>query len=141
MVSESIMTTLQRIEGYRFQVDFDVDGVPRLVVDEMQPLGESLGPNPTRLLSTAVGHCISSSLLYCLNKARVRVKTLETTVTATVQRNEEGYLRVAGLDVQLHLEVSEADTARVSRCLNIFENYCTVTQSVRQGIDVTVNIQ
>jgi len=140
-VSESIMTTLKRIEGYQFTVGFDVDGVPRLVVDEMQPIGESAGPNPTRLLSTAVGHCLSSSLLYCLSKAKVRVQSLDTTVKATVARNAEGYLRVAGLDVQMHLGVSEADEARVSRCLTIFEKYCTVTQSVRQGIDVKVTIQ
>ncbi len=141
LLSESIMTTLKHIEGYRFQVGFDVDGVPRLVVDEMQPIGESAGPNPTRLLSTAVGHCLSSSLLYCLSKAKVRVQALETTVKATIKRNEEGYLRVAGLEVQMHLEVSDEDKARVSRCLTIFEKYCTVTQSVRQGIDVKVNIQ
>jgi organic hydroperoxide reductase OsmC/OhrA len=140
MSSDLISTTLEFLEGYRFKVGFDVEGVPGLVVDEMKPIGEGAGPNPTRLLSTAVGHCISSSLLFCLSKAKVKVKKLTTTVKANVERNKEGYLRIAGLDVQLYLEVNEDDKARVPRCLNIFENYCTVTQSVRKGIEVKVNV-
>ena len=139
-MSESVLTKLGLLERYRFRVEFDVDGVPSLVVDEMKPIGEGLGPNPTRLLSAAVGHCLSSSLLYCLGKAKINAKKLDTTVTANVERNKEGYLRIAGLDVQLHLEVSDEDKPRLPRCLSIFENYCTVTQSVREGIDVKVNI-
>jgi len=132
---------LQLREGYRFNVEFDVEGVPSLVVDEMKPIGKGLGPNPTRVLSTAVGHCLSSSLLYCLSKAKVKVKKLDTSVKAYTERNKEGYLRITGLDVEIHLEVNEEDKLRVPRCLDIFENYCTVTQSVRKGIDVKVNIK
>ena len=140
MLSELISTRLMLIEGYRFKVEFDVYGIPSLVVDEMKPIGKEKGPNPTRLLSAAVGHCISSSLLYCLGKAKVKVKKLETTVQANVERNKEGYLRIPGLDVQVRLEVSEEDKARVPRCLKVFENYCTVTQSVKKGIEVKVRI-
>jgi hypothetical protein len=35
----------------------------------------------------------------------------------------------------VHLDVDEQDRTRVTRCLDIFENYCTVTQSVRKGIE------
>jgi uncharacterized OsmC-like protein len=139
-LSELITTRLELLDGYRFKVEFDVYSVPSLVVDEMKPIGEGEGPNPTRLLSAAVGHCVSSSLLYCLGKARVHVRKLETAVQAKVERNKEGYLRIAGLNVQVHLEVDEEDKTRVPRCLKIFENYCTVTQSVRKGIEVKVNI-
>jgi organic hydroperoxide reductase OsmC/OhrA len=139
-LSELISTRLELLEGYKFKVEFDVHGIPSLVVDEMKPIGKEEGPNPTRLLSAAIGHCISSSLLYCLGKAKVKVKKLETMVQANVERNKEGYLRIAGLDVQVGLEVSEEDKARVPRCLKIFENYCTVTQSVRKGIEVKVSI-
>jgi uncharacterized OsmC-like protein len=43
--------------------------------------------------------------------------------------------------VQLRLDVDEKDKDRVPRCLDIFEKYCTVTQSVIKGIKVTVNVQ
>ncbi len=67
-MSESVLTKLELLEGYKFKFGFDMEGVPSLVVDEIKPIGEGSGPNPSRLLSTAVGHCLSSSLLYCLRK-------------------------------------------------------------------------
>ena len=138
-MSESIVTKLGLLEGYKFKVEFDVEGVSNIIVDEIKPIGESLGPNPTRLLSVAVGHCLSSSLLYCLKKAKIKVKNLNTLIKTNIERNEEGYLRVESLHVQIRLEVNEEDKQRVPRCLSIFENYCTVTQSVRRGIEVKVN--
>ena len=139
-MSEPIVTRLKLVKGYRFGVEFDVEGMPGIVVDETKPAGEGLGPNPTRLLSAAVGHCLSSSLLFCLSKAKIEAKGMETTVKTNIVRNEEGRLRVQEIDVQIRLDVDEQDKPRIGRCLEIFENYCTVTSSVRKGIQVNVNI-
>ncbi len=138
-VSE-IVTKLKLLEGYKFRVEFDVEDMPSLIVDEPKPIGEGSGPNPTRLLSAAVGNCLSSSLLYCLGKAHVRVKDFETTVQTKIARNEEGRLRVRNLGVKIHLDVEDEDRERVPRCLELFEEYCTVTPSVRKGIEVNVSI-
>ena len=138
-MSEAV-TKLKFIQGYRFKAIFDLERVPDILVDESKPAGEGLGPNPTRLLSVAIGHCLSSSLLYCLRRARIEVKGLETNVKATIARNEEGRLRVRDIDVQIDLDVGEEDQERVSRCLEVFEDYCTVTQSVRRGIQVNLKV-
>jgi uncharacterized OsmC-like protein len=140
-LSESTVTKLKRIQGYKFKAEFDAEGMPDLIVDEVEPIGESSGPNPSRLLSAAVGHCLSSSLLFCLSKARINAKNLETTIKATRETNEEGRPRIRKLEVEMHLDVDEKDRNRVARCVSIFENYCTVTQSVRKGIEVTVNVK
>jgi len=92
-------------------------------------------------LSAAVGHCLSSSLLYCLSKARIRAKNLETTVKLQTAINEEGPLRVKEINVRIVLDVNEDDKARLPRCLDIFENYCTVTESVRKGVPVNVEMK
>jgi uncharacterized OsmC-like protein len=134
------MTTLTHIEGFKFKVSFDVNSMPDLIVDEPKPIGTASGPNPTRVLSAAVGHCLSSSLLFCLQKARIVVNGLETAIQANVERNAEGRLRITSLDAQIHIEVNEEDKPRVSRCLQIFEEYCTVTQSIIDGLKVNVNI-
>ena len=139
-LSEPTITKLKRIQGYKFKAEFDAEGIPNLTVDEVEPIGDSSGPNPSRLLSVAVGHCLSSSLLFCLSKARINAKNLETTIKTAQQRNKEGSLRISKLEVEMHLEVDEKDRDRVGRCLDIFEDYCTVTQSVRKGIEVTVHI-
>ena len=103
-MSISIFTKLKLIQGHKFKVEFDSEGIADLIVDEPKPMGENSGPNPTRLLSAAVGHCLNSSLLFCLSKARINVKNLETTVKATQERNKEGFLKIKKLEAEMHLD-------------------------------------
>ena len=137
---KNFVTKLRLKDGYKFNAIFDVDYIPDLVLDETKPDGEGSGPNPTRLLAAAVVHCMSSSLIYCLKKARILVIDIETIVKTSLFRNETGRLRIRNIDVQINLKVNKKDESRLSRCLGIFEDYCTVTQSIRKGIEVNVNV-
>jgi uncharacterized OsmC-like protein len=139
-LSEPIVTKLKLVKDYHFNVEFDLKDMPGIVVDETKPIGDNLGPNPTRLLSAAVGHCLSSSLLFCLSKAKIKARNMETTVKTNIARNEEGRSRVQGIEAQIRLDVDEKDKPRLPRCLEIFENYCTITASVRKGIEVKVTV-
>jgi uncharacterized OsmC-like protein len=134
------VTKLRLRNGYQFNVIFDVDYIPDLLLDETKPNGEGSGPNPPRLLAAAVGHCMSSSLIYCLKKARIPILDIETTVTTSLFRNEIGRLRIRSIDVQIILKVNKEDEPRLPRCLTLFEDYCTVTQSIRKGIEVNVHV-
>jgi organic hydroperoxide reductase OsmC/OhrA len=127
-------------DGYRFLVDFQQDGVPTLVVDEPAPLGAGQGPNAARLLAAAVGNCLSASALFCLRRARIPVRAMHTRVVASLVRNDDARLRVGGLHVQIEPQVDAADVGRIRRCLTLFEDYCVVTQSVRSGLEVTVEV-
>ena len=140
MSEKNIVTKLRLIDGYQFNVESDVEYIPNFLVDEAKPDGEGSGPNPPRLLAAAVGHCMSSSLIYCLKKARISVRDIETTVKTSLFRNETGKLRIRSIDVQISLKVDEEDEHRVQRCLTLFEDYCTVTQSIRKGIEVNVHV-
>jgi uncharacterized OsmC-like protein len=82
------VTHLNRVRDYQFKVKFDLPGMPELLADESEPLGKNAGPNPSRLLSAAVGGCLSSSLLFCLSKERIAVNDLKTSVETVIQRSE-----------------------------------------------------
>lgn len=129
-----------RDHDYRMVVEFDLEKASDLVLDEPEPLGGGEGPNPSRALAAAVGTCLSSSLVFCLSKSRVEVGALETTVRARIERNEAGRWRVAGMQVKIHPDIAEGDRARIQRCLGLFEDFCIVTESVRKGIDVDVEV-
>ncbi len=131
---------LEQEDGYRFVADFGLPGVAPLVIDEPAPLSEGAGPNAARLLAAGVGHCLSASLLFCLNRAHVPVRRIHTSVTGTVRREERGRLRVGGLQVDLDLDIAEEDRARAARCLGLFEDFCIVTASVRRGVDIDVAV-
>ena len=141
MSDNIFVTKLSLIDGYKFNVQTDVDDISDFVVDETKPAGEGQGPNPPRLLSAAVGHCMSSSLIFCLKKARVPIKKLETTVKTSLFSNEKGFLRIKNIDIEISLDVDQEYNARIQRCLTLYEDYCTVTQSIRKGIEVNVNIK
>ena len=112
-----------------------------LVTDEPPPLGTGQGPDPSRLLAAAIGNCLAASLLFCLGRAHLSVRGLEAAVEMTIGRNDQGRLRVQGVSVQLTPLVTPEVKARMGRCMELFESFCTVTESVRRGIDVRVSVE
>lgn len=141
MVEERpVEISMEMQEGYRFLVDFHQEGVPPLLMDEPPPLGEGAGPGASRVLAAAIANCLSASALFCLRKARIDVLGMRTTARASIARNEKGRLRVGRVDVTIEPLVAAADRPRMQRCLELFEDFCVVTQSVRSGVDVRVEV-
>jgi organic hydroperoxide reductase OsmC/OhrA len=95
------------------------------------PLGTASGPSPEHLLATAVGSCLASSLLFSLKKFGQSPEPLHALATATEGRNET---RVQRIEVRLMLGVPAARLQNLERVLASFEDYCTVTASVRGAI-------
>ncbi len=127
-------------EGYQFAVDYAQPGMGELLVDEFPPIGAGRGPNPSRMLATAVGHCLASSFLFCVRKARVEVTGLAVRVEGAMVRNERGRLRIGEIKVRLSPSLRPGDRDRIGRCLELFEDFCIVTQSVRHGVNVAVDV-
>ncbi|QTN23021.1 OsmC family protein [Rhizobacter sp. AJA081-3] len=139
MSSESVTVRLAQRQDYQFDVQFG-PGVPLLLADEPAPLGQGLGPSPVQLLAAAVGNCLSDSLLFALRKFKQKPEPLQCEVSAEVGRNAEGRVRVLGLQATLTLGVPGEALEHLERVLGTFESYCTVTQSIAQGIPVRVQV-
>lgn len=140
MADESIRITLRQQADYRFEVGFDGTAIPPLSTDEPPPLGTGTGPNPARLLGTAVANCLSASLLFALRKFGNEPGPLQTTCTFAPERNAQGRLRIPRIAVEIRLGVKWADLKHAQRALAQYEDFCVVTQSVRGGIDVSVRV-
>jgi uncharacterized OsmC-like protein len=133
--------TMELQQGMQFLVDFGGPELPPLLMDEPDPVGENEGPNATRLLAAAVGNCLSASALFCFRKARVAVDGMRTEVRTKLVRNETGRVRVGAIEVDIHPKVSPDDWPRLSRCIDVFQDFCIVSQSVKQGIDISVAVK
>jgi uncharacterized OsmC-like protein len=127
-------------DGYTFDVDPSQTGAAPFVIDEPPPLGAGKGPNPVRVLASAVASCLGASLLFCLRKSRVEVQGLSVRASGIMGRNERGRLRVSGVAVELRPVLATEDLDRLARCVEVFEDYCVVTQSVRPSMDVSVTV-
>jgi organic hydroperoxide reductase OsmC/OhrA len=139
-MNEKVHTHLRSKGGYKYEITFDEWDKGSISMDEPVPLGEASAPNASMMLSSAVGHCLSASLLFCLGKSRVEQKSVEADVETSLVRNEKGRWRIDGIKVKIKPEVSENDREKLERCLGLFEDFCIVTASVREGIKVEVEI-
>ena len=114
--------------------------MPFLDGKDPPPLGKAPGPSPMQLLAAAVGNCLSDSLLFALRKFKQNPEPIQTAASATIDRNAENRLRVMNINVKLTLGAPGESLAHLDRALAQFEEFCTVSQSVRQGIPVTVEV-
>lgn len=131
---------LKQQSDYRFEVHFGRGGIPPLVTDEPPPLGGDGGPDPLQLLAASVGNCLAASLLFALRKFHNEPKSLRARVTLHTRRNEHRRLRVGHIDVELQLGVDAAELPALPRAMAGFEDYCTVTQSLRAALPIAVRV-
>jgi organic hydroperoxide reductase OsmC/OhrA len=132
-------TRVRLVEGLKFEVDLNSSQAAPLVMDEPAPIGSGQYPNAGQLLAAAVGNCLAASLTFCLQRARVHIQGMSATVYTKLERNKRGRLRVTSIRVELEPAVDEPE--RLQRCLDIFEDFCIVSQSIRQGIPIQVDIR
>lgn len=128
---------LELMEDYLFKIDFGEFG--DVLTDEPPPLGKGEGPNPARMVAAAVGNCLCASLLFALRKKKDQPGNIQATVTGQLERID-GRWRIGKLDVVM--QVANPDSlSHLPSALEQFEDFCVVTQSIRQGIPVNVTVQ
>lgn len=132
--------SVEQVEGFDFRVRFDKERYGELRIDEPEPLGKDSAPNPARILAAAIGDCLSASLVFCLKRRGVTVKDLKADVHVKLTRNENKRLRIGSVAVKIHPQ-GDIPSDAFDACLQTFEDFCVVTQSVREGIDVKVEVE
>jgi organic hydroperoxide reductase OsmC/OhrA len=138
-MTDEVSVTVTRQDKYRFLVDFGPD-TPPAVADEPPPLGDGAGPSPQQLLAAAVANCLSASLIFANGKFKEDPGPVSATAVCQIGRNEKNRLRVTGINVAITLGVAPETLGRLDRALAQFEDFCTVSQSVRAGIPLTVTV-
>ena len=139
-IEKTLTIELERLQDYSFKVDFGREGMEALITDEGEPLGNGAGPNPSMLLAAAMGNCLSSSLLFCLQRARAQIKGMKTKVDVKMTRNERGRWRITEVDVELMPEVDKEYVSQMERCIALYDDFCVVSKSVEKGIPLRVKV-
>lgn len=135
------LATLEQVENFEFRIDLGKPGWPPMSGDLLPPTGKGAGPNPEQFLAVSLGQCLSSTLLFTLQKARVPVAKMTTRVRLTVGKNEKGRARVRSVDVEIDTRpVDPKDQEKFDQSVAIFADYCTVSGAVREGIPTTVKV-
>ena len=127
-------------KDFVFKVDFGLNNVKDLTMDEPEPVGKGVGPNASRVLAAALGNCLSASLLFCLKKSRVEIKGMKTSVRGITSRNAEGRWRIPKFIVEITPNVDTKYEKPFERCIDLFEQFCIVSQSIKEGIPIEVKV-
>jgi uncharacterized OsmC-like protein len=130
---------IKQHRDYQFASTFG-PGVPALLSDEPEPIGKGAGPSPVQLLAASVGSCLASSLFFALRKYKQAPEPISVITEPSVGRNEQNRLRIQRMKVKLSLGVPASGIEHLERALAQFEDFCTVTQSVRAAFPVDVEV-
>jgi len=143
-MSEEIITKvgLNLESDMLFKCDLGEMKVKDCYIDEEHDVeAEMWGPNPSRMLGIAVLGCLSASFIFCLKKRKFSINDLDAQAEVVIVRNEKGFWRVRNIDVNIKPKIDTPEMKkRADQCRKMFEQYYTVTQAVREGIEVNVNL-
>ncbi|WP_020188248.1 OsmC family protein [Methylopila sp. 73B] len=131
---------IKHVEDFKFLIDFG-PSFEDLLVDEAPPIGSGDGPFPEQLLIAGVANCLVASMTFALAKFRQDGRGVDAQASCVIGRNAEGRLRVQGIDVAISLRAEAAEMDRIDRVLEQFERFCTVSESVKLGVPVTVSVR
>ena len=138
--TDGIRLVLEQEGAYAFKVSFEGTTLDALHTDEPAPLGGGTGPNPSALLLAGVANCLSASLVFALRKFKNSPGPIRAEITARKERNAEGRWRIPRAEVVITLADKAAALEHFDRVLAQFEQFCIVTQSVRDGMAVEVSV-
>ena len=138
---KEIRISMEQQDGYGFVVHFDNTQIDDLLTDEAEPVGKGEGPDPSRLLLAAIANCMGASLLFALRKFHNQPGKLRVEAVTRTERDAAGRWRIPTASVELQLAEGAEAHQQLERILEQFEQFCIVTQSVRQGIDVAVTVK
>jgi uncharacterized OsmC-like protein len=137
MAGKPFEVKIKLLENYLFQIDFGEFG--NIITDEPEPLGDGEGPNPARMLAASVANCLAASLIFAIRKFKGAPGEVTATVTGETNRVDDRW-RIEQLKVSIQLGNQANDIPQLQRALEQFEDFCIVTQSVRAGINVNVEV-
>ena len=138
MDQKTFNVSLKLLENYLFEIDFGDFG--SFMTDEPAPLGGGEGPSPSALLGASVANCLSASLLFAIRKFKEDPGDISALCQGTIERKDNRW-RIVNMQVTIQLGTSAEELPHLQRALAQFEDFCVVTQSVREGIQIDVAVK
>ena len=124
-----------------FKLDMGKVKTGNFLIDDTNKGADKIGPNPSRLLASAVMGCMCASLLFCIGKKNLSFDDFEAEAEITTFKNEKNFWRVKEINIKMIPKTNdEAVIKRLKQCEKMFEEYCVITQSVREGITINLDL-
>jgi len=129
-------------EEMTYKCDFGKIDIADLFIDETHKKStEKIGPNPSKLLALSVLSCLAASFTFCLKKKNFTLQDLDGTAEVIIKRNEKGFWRVKEINIKINPKIDNPKMRkRANQCRKFFEHYCIISESLKEGIGVNLNL-
>jgi len=134
---------IELTENMIYKCDLGQINMADLFIDETRKKRtDRIGPSPTKLLALSVLGCLASCFEFCLQKKGFTLSDLDGRAEVTFARNEKNLWRIKKIDVELLPKIDNPEMRkRVAQCKRLFKHYCIITESLRKGIEIDVNLE
>lgn len=114
-----------------------------VIIDEPVSFhGDDQGPSPIEYFLIGTGSCIASSLIFCLNKNKVKFSNYEAVVEGKLKHiGPKMLLKLVKISIQIKFNIDdETSKDKVEYCKSIFQNHCPLSDSIMHGIPIELEI-
>jgi len=134
--------SLKQEEEMIFKCDLGEIKIGNLYIDEKHDkYTEKIGPSPAKLLALSVLGCLAASFSFCLKKKGFSIAGLSGQAEVSLARNEKNFWRVKKIDVKISPKIDTPELQkRADQCTKFFEQYCIISESLRNGIEVNLEL-
>ncbi|MFX1476783.1 MAG: OsmC family protein [Promethearchaeota archaeon] len=134
--------SLKQEEEMIFKCDFGEIKGDSLYIDEKHDKNsEKIGPSPAKLLALSVLGCLTASFSFCLKKKEFSLLDLRGQAEVSIARNDKHLWRVKKIDVKISPKIDTPELRkRADQCAKFFEQYCIISESLRNGIEVNLEL-
>lgn len=130
-------------EQMLFKCDLGQSMNQNLYIDERnKKVTNKIGTFSTKLLALSVLGCFAASFEFYLQKKEFSLSDLDGKAEVTLARNDKGFWRVKKIDIEILPKVDNPKMhKRTDQCKKLFEQYCIISESLRKGFEVNVNLK
>jgi len=101
-----------------------------------------IGPSPIKLLALSVLGCLAASFEFCLERKDFTLSDLDGIAEVTFARNDNKFWRIKKIDIKILPKIDNPEMRkRVAQCKRLFEQYCIISESLRKGFEIKVNLE
>lgn len=121
----------------------EVRNFTNIHIDEPESFhGTNLGPSSVEYLLIGIGGCISTTILYCFQKNNIEIETFNVRVEGKLKHvGPKNRLRLITVDVLIDFKPKDGlNQKKIEKCIKIYEEHCVVSNSIKMGLPINVNI-
>jgi len=141
-LSSKVTIDIEWLGGEDFKIKFGSKSIDELIISRSRVPREEIGGEARELLAASIAECMSSTLLFYLKWAKIKLNGLRSTVEVITDKDEQGHYRVSMVNLNFNVEIprDKETLKKLERVKKILSRGCFISRSLERGVKVNFSI-